>query len=551
MKRTIFLILLLIPVLIVNAAENITYEVCKTGCEYNSLNTVYTNIFNLDQTKIYNITINIKDSEEYIISRANLFNKYFQNDTNIIKSTLIMKGTGSGNPTIKTNDYDSIGVPDVDHMTIENINFDTTEHAVFSTNNSHNDTYIIFKNCNFNNDEVSITAITVELDNVKVRSKKIGFYTGTYFLTIKNSDIKATGADDGQGFRSDSREKTVIENSTIETSKFTTVNGAGPVNISNSTITGTVYLPGQKDVITNTKINGQVTTSNGEFSYKNLTINSNDEYALGIVRNTCGTNFKPTVITEGQIENLNIEGNPAIGIYGNSTELAYKVNIDKSDLSKAICSIVIDVQEMSPCIGKSDISKIYPTFLAQNYSDLNAQIKNSKVNCGIVESHSSTMNAGNIYFEGSNTWTKQISRGTDKTNNNVVELNKGNIYIDFANKDILRLNVDLSKPIIDYFKAIIPEGKVLGEWRIEDPSILKVVDGKIVPLKVGVTRLVATIDNNNYVLEIEVTEDMLSGKAKEVNPETGAFVSSILIILLIAIGIIFINQKNKRIYKIK
>ena len=340
----------------------------------------------------------------------------------------------------------------------------------------------------------------------------------------------------------------------IENSTFTDlyINNTEVINNSkgtfrNDTINGNIYN-GKQMNIENSTINGTFTSANSHFSLKNVTVNTDGTYAISIQKNNC-SNITESSTKEAEINNLTIKGNPAIGIFANSIDSTYKMNINNSDLTDATCSIILDVPDNEPCSDSVNINRIYPTFLAQNYKNLNAHIKTSKVNCARVQSHNSSYNAGNMYFEGSNTWTVPISRGTNLETNNVTELNKGNIYIDFANKDILKLNVDLSKPIIDYFKDIIPEGKVLGEWRIEDPSVLKVVDGKIVPLKVGVTRLVATIDNNNYVLEIEVTEDMLP--KEEVNPKTGAFASYIIFVVLVMIAIIIINQKNKRLYKIK
>ena len=66
MKRRLFvlLFLLLIPIKIF-ALEEKEYNVCKNGCEYNELETVFREIQSFSSNAGYNIVINIQDQETY------------------------------------------------------------------------------------------------------------------------------------------------------------------------------------------------------------------------------------------------------------------------------------------------------------------------------------------------------------------------------------------------------------------------------------------------------------------------------------------------------
>ena len=55
MKKILAFLILLIPFIV--SAEDVTYEVCKSGCTYDSVDATYQAIITLDTSKQYNITI--------------------------------------------------------------------------------------------------------------------------------------------------------------------------------------------------------------------------------------------------------------------------------------------------------------------------------------------------------------------------------------------------------------------------------------------------------------------------------------------------------------
>ena len=69
-------------------------------------------------------------------------------------------------------------------------------------------------------------------------------------------------------------------------------------------------------------------------------------------------------------------------------------------------------------------------------------------------------------------------------------------------------------------------------WLIEDTKIVKVENNEIIPINVGSTIISTTIDNIDYVFNVNVTYD-----DSFVNPNTG---SSMRTIILFIIGICFI-----------
>lgn len=82
-------------------------------------------------------------------------------------------------------------------------------------------------------------------------------------------------------------------------------------------------------------------------------------------------------------------------------------------------------------------------------------------------------------------------------------------------------------------------------WNVSDPSVASVVDGTIVPIKAGTTIISTTIEDNKYVLNLEVVnpEKKVVNTNKDINqvmedvdvknPKTG----DALILLIMIIGL--------------
>ena len=82
-------------------------------------------------------------------------------------------------------------------------------------------------------------------------------------------------------------------------------------------------------------------------------------------------------------------------------------------------------------------------------------------------------------------------------------------------------------------------------WDVSDPSVASVVEGIVIPIKVGKTTIKATINENTYILNIEVinpekktmsTDKDINQVMQDVdvkNPQTGDF----LILLFMIVGL--------------
>ena len=83
---------------------------------------------------------------------------------------------------------------------------------------------------------------------------------------------------------------------------------------------------------------------------------------------------------------------------------------------------------------------------------------------------------------------------------------------------------------------------------IDDETIAKIEDGKIVPLAVGKTEIVVNYKDNQYRILLNVTEDDLIHNNEEEelieNPDTGSTIPIILSLFVIGAGIINLNKKK-------
>jgi hypothetical protein len=168
---------------------------------------------------------------------------------------------------------------------------------------------------------------------------------------------------------------------------------------------------------------------------------------------------------------------------------------------------------------------------------INGIIKNSKIK-DIVTEDKKGLGAGNVYVTKSAKWSSKPTRAQSLTAGNIVELNHGVVILEKDNSAVLNLR-DKNVNIIKYFEELT--GQVLGEWTVVDPTILKIVDGKIIPLKAGNTEIYTVVNGTSYVLSVYITEDQL-------NPNTKTFISYIVIFVLAVSGMIFfiVNEKKKQ-----
>ncbi len=527
MKKILAFLILLIPFIV--SAEDVTYEVCKSGCTYDSVDATYLAIKTLDTSKQYNITINIKDGETYNIQDSTLDRNFFNGSGLINDSSLIIKGTGSTRPTI-TSDSNTkdLTVIYLKSVTIENVNFESSVRIrLGATGNSKG--VLNVKNSNLKSPNIEIHGDDSILDNVNALTNDFHFQPreNNVNSAIKNSKINT--------LNSNNNKVTIRFFATIENTEITapTVKNFGIV-MKDSTINGNLVTE-EKQVYKNSKINGHVDLKLEQIDFDNVEITN----GLEISRTYCNNLSSP--LYEGgisYIRNSKIHGeNPLVlRSRDNYILMIEDTDLDASSNYENSCSIVTIVPEKIACsLNNVTGKKIMPTYLGreQQYNQYGSQfgvkvfVTNSKVNCASTYSEDTNVKAMNQFFDYQTKWSKPIVRGTDlESNANVIEKNDGVIYIENAATDTLILNVDLEKPIADYFKDILPEGETLGEWFIEDETILKVENNKIVPLKVGTTAIYGVVNSNVYSVYITVTDDM-------VNPGTGYNMSNVVILIVV------------------
>ena len=87
---------------------------------------------------------------------------------------------------------------------------------------------------------------------------------------------------------------------------------------------------------------------------------------------------------------------------------------------------------------------------------------------------------------------------------------------------------------------------------IEDETIAKIEDGKIIPLAVGKTDIIVNYKDNQYRIILNVTEDdLIHNNESDIeeeppieNPHTGATIPIVLSVLIIGAGIVNLNKKK-------
>ena len=534
-KKLILIMLLFIPFIV--KAENIekNYELCKSGCEYSDINTILQEVKSVDRTKSYDFYIEVKDGEEYEIE-SNLAELWYPDGSESNKSSFTLKGVGSERPTFSVvEDSYSIRFLSANRLILENIIIDT------SSIDFHNNSYefeglekaLIVKNVEMHTNNMWIRGSNLHYENVKIDTGSIlsdGINNALYKnveITINDRGIQPFGLN----FRNDND---VFENCTI------TTNGKAfevwKLTLNDSTVNGSITA-NDNQKYTNTKIDGSVTLTDGYLNFDAV------EVTKGITIRRTYCNNSDNVFAENSksvIKNSKISNPDGNAVTLNVRDKNVTIDIDNTDLDNASCSVVSASPEPEVCGGANYTQNIRPTFLADTNTsslDIQVNVKNSKVNCAMTSSEDTTLTAVNMYFSDDNNWTKKVSRGIDPTTFNVVELQNGHIYIDHKKEDVLRLNIDKDKPISSYFEDVIGDAEVLGEWLIGDPSILKIENGKIIPLKVGVTTISGVVNSEIYTIEITV-------KAEDLNPNTKDIVIAIIACTITA-GLVLIIVFDK------
>ena len=276
-----------------------------------------------------------------------------------------------------------------------------------------------------------------------------------------------------------------------------------------------------KLVVDNIKVDtvsedGYFTLDAEEMDIKNVYVESANEYGCEVISK------------KATIDNINVKGATLSGILVEYFDKSYPSNV---------------------LITNSDISDNAISLMARffNFGDqYDIKISNSKLN-GVDTSISDWLINNNpdnrpaqiVYVDSTNTWTKPIKRGE-----NVIEENGGKVIIDLNNS--LTINKDNFKKSDLDLKNIFSnvEGFDFNEatWTSSNPEVAIIENGNIKLLKVGTTTITGEYNDNNYSIELKVTENMI-------NPKTSGIIIPFIVLFIIVslIGFISIFKNKKKI----
>ncbi len=498
MKKYILFILLMICPMFVHA-ESFEYHVCKSGCDYTELEEVFGILNSYTGGYDKDVTIYIDDAETYNLTNNNFIHNNYGYDQSIYRyrvNKLVIEGT-NGKPKITTSSVHQDG--------------NYSERSIYFAINDD----ILIKNVKFETPKSILFQTRGKLTMTGVEIKAEGF--GSYFTASDNiiNDFKLDGYLDLSG--------ATVKNATIN----------GSIIADNHFIGENIKLTGTFESI-------------GTVALKNTVIDADSEdYGLYFRYNDClGDCGYGRYKGSSSLNNVTIKNANKSAVYYNRSAGNEKrqLTINNSDLSNNPTSIIMynlyswsynDFFDGYSVVGKNSKLSGAETYMGihEHWNGNEDEIDQTKL---------AKMKALNMYFDATNTWVKPIYRINDpsKKNNkkaNVVETDKGRIVIQRKNSGVLVINVDKNKPLKDYFEEL---GTVLGEIKIDNPNIVKVENGKIIPLKKGVTNIRFMVDNNEYVLAVTVERD-------PENPDTLDKIIISGVLLVISFGLVMILAKMK------
>lgn len=221
-----------------------------------------------------------------------------------------------------------------------------------------------------------------------------------------------------------------------------------------------------------------------------------------------------------KVNNTVINGANSFGVYNNRCDLGQEAPIDRSisyrnlveinnsDISNNTCGVLDGCFEEVEPLYDSVVSS-FESYASTSRSMIEYEydttvINNSKLGCAIAYGELYRNYPPSIYIKSNNTWTEK-----PVYDENIVELADGRVVVEFEEERSVSLKNKNQLEINSIF-----ENSSEFDWVVEDETIAKVKDGKIIPLKVGKTILTATNGSINYRVNLVVTNDLLN------NPKT-------------------------------
>ena len=473
-NKILFILLLFIFSPLTVKAEELVYNVCKSGCEYNDLQEVFVLLndpnyrTSVPENAIYDVVVEIKDGETYNVDFRVIDSGYI---TNTNAKTFTIRGSDPDNrPTIYSGDDQmSFWIKYGEYFLIENVVMKNVE-TDYSFHGGD-----LFIMANGNNDLIEVRNSEFHVQDC--------FNIWAYSITIKDS---AFYADDGIGFDSYAGINT-LDSVTVRPTEYFTFTGEGICNAKNV------------DVEVNSADNGM--------------------YIDAYCKNT--------------LDNIKIRGGKTgLKIYG----------VKSNYLEGFTSTILIKNSDLS----QNDISLYVNGNNTGNEKDViveNTKVKNvvSKGDKNIDQTALGPI----VYIKKDCEWSSPIKRSiTEEDDATVKELVDGRVIIEESKK--IELNIDKSNEISlkSLFNNIDGVDFTSINWRVSDPSVLEIVNNKIIPKKTGETTISGEYADNIYEVDVIVVKD--NSIIPIINPSTGNHLLSVALLLLLGfIYYVFISRKEK------
>lgn len=530
MKKALLTLLILLIIPITVSAKTKTYEVCQEGCEYNRLAEVIIDA-NLLRDE-YDVVINFKDEGPYYLIKDEQDFQYIENK--IEEVCTANDGVWDGYDCRSNDYYQILGSKTyIFNSKLSSVTFNGVENktmiyptGIFSMSELLNAlTFPGIINSNF------------EMNNIKLTSS-------AYFSAIEK-DVK------GKINNCDIKHGILVSgnvNLEISNSKINNVYSIGS-ELFEEEITENIYDSLKDPVVIIDK--STTTFYKKYFKYSEKVLNDlftqleeyieNYEYDFNVPypleENYASYDDYLAAVDSWVQEYEEWELNSIENFTDIIKSIKGSAGLDREDYLQLITSFMIDGAEFSE--QYNDLIEEYisehPMPDENNTDEYQQWLKEFNQEFGSIIINE------NLFPSTDEVMLKLFSGilfpGDDGTFSNVIELANGKVYFKDGIEKSIQMNQNLD------FQGITQVlGTSIDGWEMSNNDIIKISNGKIIPLKVGSVELRKQTQDDIYVINIEITPDML------INPNTGTGISIIIIItILLVSSITYMIFKGRKI----
>ena len=488
MKKYIFILLIILFVPVFANAETLEFNICKSGCEYESLADVYQHT-ELFAGNDYDVIINFNENEIYEPTNFNIS----------FGEGKISSLTINGNNAV-LNISENLTIRDVNNVAIKDLNINCNR---FITENFTN---LNLSNVSINANRIVIQGKEPELNQPAQANNKPWLNNK---LSINNSSIKTVGRED----------------SDIGDSDFLFVDGT----IENSEITGFLICELSDIRIKSSKlIDAKIVDGFMDPFGTNIYIDSSTHFNSSVTRKKISREMVET------------QGNGAILLSPNGSLIEFDKSFFEPWIEQGVSpeleSHIYFYQDINKVIKTNTNINEFESEFINTYKDGIGydDIKDLPIEWKSEDESIATLDNGTI---------KPIAKGqVDLVGTRGNDIYTIHLTVDMpakkTNEKKIRMAPSTKITLNSVFKDLDISSLSDDVWEISNPKVAKVVNGEIISLSKGETDIVATINGVKYVYHLTVSDTLVS---KEVNvPITGKniklWIIVVTILLLSVIG---------------